>query len=58
MGLGQGVGNTRRQIHTNQETVYGFRRVSGEMGLEDLPVLLIFFEGGYHINILGSHFIS
>ena len=58
MGLGQGVGDTRRQIHANQEAVCGFRRVGGEMGPKGLPVLLILFEGGYHISILGSHFIS
>ena len=56
MGLGQGISDTRRQIHANQKTVYGFRRVSGEMGPEGLPILLILFEGGCHVNILGSHF--
>ena len=28
------------------------------MGPEGLPVLLILFERGCHISILGSHFIS
>ena len=55
MGLGQGVGNTRRQVYANQEAVCGFRRVGGEMGPEGLPVLLILFEGGCHVSILGSH---
>ena len=55
MGLGQGVGDTRRQIHANQEAVCGFRRVGGKMGPEGLLVLLILFEGGYHVSILGSH---
>ena len=59
MGLGQGVGNTRRQVYTNQEAVCGFRRVGGEIGPEGLPVLLILFEGGCHVSILRNYlFIS
>ena len=58
VGLGQGVGDTRRQIHANQEAVCGFRRVGGKMGPEGLPILLILFEGGCYISILGNHFIS
>ena len=35
-----------------------FRGVGGEIGPEGLPVLLILFERGCYINILGSYFIS